>query len=292
MDIVIRSGVGCNKFSLPDAAQDYAASGRAVFPCYERTKEPACTRGLHNGTTNPAAVARWWSAKAYNIGLRTGQASGCWVLDVDGEDGATNLRELVAQYGPLPAVPISRTTRGRHYWFLSDCPIQSSAGRIAAGIDVRADGGYVLVPPSIHPSGASYSWLAMLPLVAAPDWLLELARKRPAAPEIRIPPRSYGGANPYGDAALEREIELLANAAEGSRNHALNRASFSLHQLVAGGELERGEVERRLWEAAAANGLTTDPKDGPRSIARTIASGARAGMQQPRSRPNSYRAAR
>jgi hypothetical protein len=127
----------------------------------------------------------------------------------------------------------------------------------------------------------------MPPLVPAPDWLLGLARKRPTAPEIQMPRRSYGGSNnPYGEAALDREIEMLANAAEGSRNHALNRASFSLHQLVAGGELDQNEVERRLWEAAAANGLATDPKDGPRSIARTIASGARAGMQHPRSRPN------
>jgi hypothetical protein len=86
----------------------------------------------------------------------------------------------------------------------------------------------------------------------------------------------------YGEAALAREAETLAAVAPGGRNHALNRASFSLHQLVAGGELEHGEVEHRLLAAAERNGLIAD--DGLRSVLATIRSGARAGLQHPRSR--------
>ena len=68
----------------------------------------------------------------------------------------------------------------------------------------------------------------------------------------------------------------------GSRNHALNRAAFSLFQLVAGGELDRDEVIEHLIDACHRNGLVKD--DGLPSVVATIHSGARAGMQHPRSR--------
>jgi hypothetical protein len=66
------------------------------------------------------------------------------------------------------------------------------------------------------------------------------------------------------------------------RNNQLNRAAFSLGQLIAGGELDHGEVERRLVEAATENGLVAD--DGMRSVLATIRSGAGAGMVHPRTR--------
>jgi hypothetical protein len=94
-----------------------------------------------------------------------------------------------------------------------------------------------------------------------------------------------GSPGAYGKAALEREIQALASTAPGGRNHALNCASYCLHQLVAGGVLDGAEVQQRLLEAAEANGLMTDPSDGPRSVLRTIESGRRAGLQHPRSRP-------
>jgi hypothetical protein len=92
------------------------------------------------------------------------------------------------------------------------------------------------------------------------------------------PPRAYG------KAALDREIDALAQVQKGSRNAALNEASFRLYQLVAGGELDDGEVKERLLAAAQANGLMTDPEDGPCAVLRTIASGAKAGLRFPRSR--------
>jgi hypothetical protein len=100
----------------------------------------------------------------------------------------------------------------------------------------------------------------------------------------RLPQGGTPGA--YGAAALDREIGDLSRVPPGQRNPALNRASFVLHQLVAGGELDGAEVERRLIDAAFANGLMTDPADGPRKTMATIRSGARAGLLHPRSRPS------
>jgi len=71
-------------------------------------------------------------------------------------------------------------------------------------------------------------------------------------------------------------------AGPGGRNSALNRASFRLHQLVAGGEIDRSECEDRLIAACRSNGLVAD--DGLPSVVATLRSGARAGLRHPRSR--------
>jgi hypothetical protein len=272
---------------------DYAVRGFAVFPCLEKSKAPACGQGFRDGTSNPATIRRWWNGcHNYNIGIATGLISAVWVLDVDGATGAESLESLEASNGPLPPTLCSITSAGCHLWFRTDGQIPSSAGRVGAGLDVRGDGGYVLAPPSIHPDGPRYRWAGISGQLAqkpapAPDWLVRLTKQRPGAPKIIVPELSRRreiSSGAYGRAALDRECDALANAARGGRNHALNRASFALHQLVAGGELDGAEVHHRLVQAAIANGLMTDPTDGPRSVEKTIASGARAGLQHPRSR--------
>ena len=155
------------------------------------------------------------------------------------------------------------------------------------GVDVKADGGYVAAPPSVHPNGKIYRWIdASIEPTHAPGWLLQLARKKPA-PTISeralstIRPRN-GQPNAYGLAALDREIEAVAATLPGMRNNALNSAAFRLFQLVAGGELDRAQVIERLIDACHRNGLIEG--DGWRSVMTTIFSGARAGLQHPRSR--------
>ena len=278
--------------SLLQAALDYAGgNGWSVFPLWPRSKEPACKHGFKNATTNPATIRRYWLAQPeFNIGVATGQISGIWVLDSDGTVGAETLRDLEARHGPIPPTLTSLTSRGPHLWFRADIPIQSSAARVGLGLDVRGDGGYVLAPPSVHPSGHVYAWsvdCSINALAIAPEWLVALTRKRPiserALATMRAP-LQHGSPGAYGNAALQYEITALARTLPGARNHALNRAAFSLFQLVAGGELNEAEVLNRLIEAAFANGLMSDPNDGPASVKRTIESGRRAGIQHPRGR--------
>jgi hypothetical protein len=282
--------------TLLTIALDYAARGLAVFPCLEKSKAPACGRGFHEATSNPATLRRWFgSHHAYNIAVATGTMSAVWVLDVDGGVGAAALGDLEAAHGALPPTLASITSTGCHLWFRADGPIASSVGRAGAGLDVRADGGYCLVPPSIHPDGPTYRWANSRPPAIAPGWLVQLARHRPGAPKLVISNGEYiphfaRSGDAYGQAALDREIDELAKTPPGSRNHQLNRAAFSLFQLVAGGELDAAEVRNRLIEAATANGLMAE--DGPRQVWATINSGARAGLQHPRSRPMGARSAR
>ena len=277
--------------TLLQAALDYAARGLAVFPCVPGAKEPACRSGFYAAALNPATIRRWWLARHdYNIAVRTGIASGVWVFDIDGDAGAASVAKLEAEHGQLPDTLISATSNGCHLWFCYTSPIPCSAEhRFGRGLDVRGDGGYAMAPPSVHPDGPTYRWMNDRPPAVAPDWLVELARTRPPPPALSISQRaiarrSIGLPGAYARAALEAEITALANTLPGSRNHALNRAAFSLFQLVAGGELGEAEVINRLIASATANGLMTDPNDGPRSVMRTIASGARAGMQHPRTR--------
>lgn len=265
-----------------EAALALAAQSIAVFPLRYRTKEPETPHGFYDASTNPAVIRRWFGGNfKKNLAARTGIASGVWVFDADNRD---SLKTLEEQHGPLPITRQSRSSRGPHFWFKTPIvPLQGTKSRIGPGLDVKAEKGYVVVPPSIHPDGPAYCWVNDAPIVDAPSWLLVLARK-PTPPPTPLPrptsPRPSGRG--YGAAALRGEIDTLAHTANGSRNHALNRASFVLHCLVAGGELEAVDVERHLFEAAVKNGLVDD--DGPRSVIATIRSGARAGMLHPRSR--------
>lgn len=264
----------------------YASKGWHVFPLQVRAKEPLeRSRGFYDACTNPARLQRWFERYPYNVGIRTGTASGIFVLDVDGAEGFASLQNLEHENGRLPPTLTSLTSRGKHFWFLLDQPLQSSQSRIGAGLDVKADGAYVAAPHSTHPSGKRYEWCdqSILPVVP-PQWLLKLARTRPAneAPPLQ-PQRQYATHSAaYGARALEREIVDLVAAPPGTRNHVLNRAAFRLYRLVAGGELDDGDVAAALVQACDTNGLAKD--DGWRSVKATIASARRAGLMHPRFR--------
>jgi hypothetical protein len=275
--------------SMEAAALAYAAGGLPVFPLIPRQKEPDCARGFYNATTNPATIRRHWRVADRNIGIPTGAISGFWVLDVD-PGGDVQLQRLEEEYGVLPPARAILTGRGgRHLWFKYAGAIQCSASRVAPGIDVRGDGGYVVAPPSVHENGRPYRFLGNPKdeLAVAPDWLIALTRKRtPTISERAVASiKVLGGvfsSGAYGKAALDAETAALTAVLPGGRNHALNRAAFVLFQLVAGGELDGGAVEQRLVAACQSNGLIKD--DGVRSVMATIRSGARAGLQYPRSR--------
>jgi hypothetical protein len=272
-----------------ESALALAGAGFQVFPLQFASKEPLKgSRGFKDATGNAAVLRRWFGSRVErNIGIRTGAVSRLWVLDVD--DPAA-LAALEAGHGRLPLTRIVATSRGRHYWFRNGkTTVPNSASKVAPDIDVRGEGGYVLAPPSVHPTGVVYEWANDAPLVEAPAWLVERAVARPAitlserATAYQRRPDSVDGPSRYGRAALEREIVLVTQAGEGGRNCQLNRSSFRLHQLVASGVLDAGEVERRLIEGAIANGLAADTKSGGMGqVMRTIRSGARAGLLHPR----------
>ncbi|MBR1279972.1 bifunctional DNA primase/polymerase [Bradyrhizobium sp. AUGA SZCCT0283] len=268
------------------AAIHYASRGLPVFPCLPRGKTPAVARGFHAATTNPATIRRYWTDPERNIGIPTGVSSGFWALDLDGAEGAATLRVLEVKHGTLPTTRTVVTSRGKHMWFAYPGSIPTTVGRIGPGVDTRGDDGYVVVPPSIHQTGHGYAFLGdpWAPIEPAPAWLITAARTKPvkliterAVASIRRP--RLAGA--YGRAALLAEVAALAATPPGRRNDTLNRAAFSLFQLVAGGELVETEVIAALQQACLTNGLAKD--DGWQSVHATIRSGRGSGLQHPRS---------
>ncbi|MGQ9506218.1 MAG: phage/plasmid primase, P4 family [Thermogutta sp.] len=168
--------------SLLQAALDYAAQGWPVIPVRPREKRPLTPHGLKDASTDETQIRRWWARwPNANIGVVTGVVSGLLVVDIDqrdGTDGEKTIRELETRYGHLPKTAEALTGgNGRHLFFQCPRPIRTT--RLGDGLDVKADGGYIIVPPSIHPSGRPYRWAdgrvpSRSTLATPPEWLLEL----------------------------------------------------------------------------------------------------------------------
>jgi hypothetical protein len=140
--------------------------------------------GCTDATTDAAQISRWWrQTPEANIGCRTG--AGLLVVDVDSEDGETALARLEGLHGALPSTIEAITGKGRHIYlrYPAERDIRNSAGKLAAGVDIRAAGGFVVMPPSLHESGRRYSWSvdSSNAFATAPDWLLDMVTA-PRAP--------------------------------------------------------------------------------------------------------------
>jgi Bifunctional DNA primase/polymerase, N-terminal len=149
---------------LLKAAQRYGSLGWQVFPVKPRGKVPIIKGGFKAASVSPAQIEAWWGKwPNANIGVATGFASGLLVIDLDGPDALAAFKRLHSERSnqPLPPAAVVVTARGWHIYFAMGYgdPIRCSTGQDdEKGIDVRADGGYVLAPPSIHPSGHVYTW--------------------------------------------------------------------------------------------------------------------------------------
>ena len=152
--------------------------GLAVFPCRQRSKLPATAHGCWDASLDSDTVRAWWATNPHlNIAIATGTTSNCFVLDVDGLDGQRELDKLEARHGELPRTLTAITpNHGMHLYFRPPpgVPVRNSASRIAPGMDVRGEGGYVLAPPSVHPNGRRCAWsVDSGDTIAAPaSWLV------------------------------------------------------------------------------------------------------------------------
>jgi P4 family phage/plasmid primase-like protien len=275
---------------LAQAGLTYARRGWAVLPVRGRDKRPITEHGVHDATTDAERILSWIDLyPEANVGLAMGGASGVFALDIDGEAGARSLAKLEAEHGTLPPTLAIRTARGRHLVFrLPEGARIRNGVAVRPGIDVRSTGGYIVAPPSIHPSGAVYALLDGAEPADAPAWLVELvsAQAAPRAPAPQSERAPEARARAYIEAAVRGETEKVACAVSGTRNAVLNRAAYALGQLAAIG-LDEGTAQTELERAAEACGLTDD--DGRASVRKTIASGWAAGQRQPRSLPESDR---
>jgi len=156
-------------------------------------KHPSTPNGFKNATTDMEAFTRLYKP-FNNLAIATGPISNIFVLDVDGMEGESSLQSLTAANGPLPDTLTSYTGRGRHILFrYPDSKVFTRAGKVAPGLDVRGEGGYIVAPPSKHANGNQYNWIdADADIYDAPQWLLDMVTKRTIAAWPSFTP-SMGG---------------------------------------------------------------------------------------------------
>lgn len=180
---------------LLSAALAYAARGWPVFPCHgivdahvctcargancdRPGKHPRISAGRNGATTDPDTIRRWWTAwPDANVAIVTGRESGLIVIDVDGEGEALRGRELPDTVEQITG------SGGRHLFYRrpeGDDRYKTTTS-VLPGVDSRADGGYVIAPPSRHVSGRTYAWEVSsdpedVQVAEAPAWWIDLIR--------------------------------------------------------------------------------------------------------------------
>lgn len=170
--------------------------------------------GLKDATKDQEIIKRWWTANpSVNIGVATGAASGFFALDVDiGKGGEDSLFDLRQKCNSWPDT-VSQITGSGGWHFLFTHPgmtVLNSVEILGPGLDVRGDGGYIVVPPSEHISGRRYEWEGSsrpdeISIKKAPDYLIERVLKR-------IKDKSDNDI-PYNNQELDKnEIERIKSA--------------------------------------------------------------------------------
>lgn len=257
-----------------EQALAYAERGWAVFPCQGKT--PVTRRGLHDATKDPKRIRAFWSQHPRaNVAIATGEASGLLVVDIDSPAGEAE----VAKLGPAVETLTVITGKGKHLYFARPPGDRwRNTAKKILDVDTRADGGYVIAPPSIHPvTGKAYAFLdPMAPVAALPQHLITALTAQKAKP-VTTSHSTVGGVGPlYAESAMRNECRKVSTAPAGTRNDALNIAAHNLGQLVASGMLFEQDVRVALWNAAMMCGLEED------ETIKTIESGLSAGLKRPR----------
>jgi hypothetical protein len=222
--------------------------GLPVFPCCA-DKKPATTHGFKDATDHPEGIRGLWECcPGPLIGVPTGPVSGIDVLDIDPRHGGGDW--YAAKKENLPPTRIHRTrSGGLHLLFYHLDGLRNSSGKIAPGVDVRAEGGYIIWWPATgmdckdYPPSGLPDW---------PPWLLSSLMSKPVQPPAIYPPHR-GAETPLKLAGI---VRMIAGAREGERNALTHWGACRIGEMVAAGEMASALGIEIIAEAAARAGLS------------------------------------
>lgn len=249
-------------------AEQAIVLGLPVFPC-NIEKAPLTRSGFKDAVTDAESIRRMFAAPAaVLIGVPTGHASGAVVVDVDTKDGKRGGDWLNRELGRIPETRTHRTRSGGVHLLFSHPGIRipNSSGKIAPGVDIRGDGGYIIVPPS-----PGYSVVVGAPLAPMPSWLIEEACREPPPPPPRKPWKAPRDMHTASARRLLALVEHIAKAREGTRHSVLFWAACRVGEAIASGEMPADVALPGLESAALACGLPEA------EVRRTVADGYRIG---------------
>jgi hypothetical protein len=278
MSIIDRAPLKANAI----AASKWIDAGLLVFPCCAETKKPK-VRGWREPEKNGPEWKAHWARRPMDMpGLDCAYAE-IVVIDCDRReerDGEATFRELCRREGiELIGVPTAKTpSGGRHFYFKQPAGdrIGNSAGELGPGIDVRADGGFVVVPGACRADGRAYDpanpcglddfvlLVAQGKLPVVPDALLRLIRQRRGMDGIVLAFPQPGNVSPNDvlAAGVKQRWDIsdacarIAMSAAGTRNDTLNKETFIAGLRIAASALDPIEVAEQLSQAARVAGLS------------------------------------
>jgi len=285
---------GSQQPTVRDAAITYFYHGLSVIPLIG--KKAAIDWGNNQlQAAIPETIHNWSkTGRLRNVGIVCGEVShNLVVMDLDG-DNAVEAYELMFPELLNTFTVVTGSGHGKHlYYQVEELP---SSFRLSYpnhhGIEMRANGMYVVGAPSLHPvTNRPYRVPAPAPIMKLPNlnevrsWLYQqYLRKQQPKPQMKTPSQPAVNTPRWAEAALTDECRRVRTATEGSRNDTLNRAAYNLGQIIADNNLSAGRAENALLVAALANGM------GEREARATIRSGMTAGQNNPRSHRWSQRA--
>jgi hypothetical protein len=238
----------------------YIADGRCScgdLRCGSPGKHPRTRNGMKDATNNADQLRAWYEANPLvNWGLATGAVSGLFVIDLDVKENANGLNSLDnferkhSGGVPFPTTTVVDTgSGGRHLYFEHPGGVVQNRVNWLPGVDVRGDGGYVIIPPSTHLSGQRYVWRswASRPL-PAPAYLLAALKK----PVGRFNSRSGSTSLAAVDALPSTDDALRDGLQMSSRNSTLHRLACRWWGTYGlNGERAVLDLARQVWLATA-----------------------------------------
>ncbi|MEV0351550.1 bifunctional DNA primase/polymerase [Nonomuraea sp. NPDC050680] len=236
--------------------------------------------GFYAATTDPERIrAMDHRVPRGLVAIRTGGPSGTVVIDVDAPGGLKTMAKL-DEGGILPGTVTAATgSGGLHLVYRHPgVRIPSGVGKAGPQIDVKADGGYIVVAPSLHPrTGQPYRWMNdrfALPLATLHPALLERLREKPPRPRKAARESRTGSMR----GRLNGLVRTVLKATPGERNAVLYWAACCAGQMVAQGAIDEATAYEVLWASGLEIGLT-ESELGAALGRGTIGSGMRRGMR-------------